>query len=207
MGLLGRRESPEQMLRNQKRTIDRAIRDIDRERSRMQTGEARTMNEIKRLVRQGQADAAKVLAKDLVRQRHQVKKFYKMKTQLTAVSLRLTTLKSTAALGGVMRSCATAMSRMNKSINLPKLQRIMMEFERQSEVMDMKDEMMQDTVDDIFDEEDESEEVDETLSAVFAEIGLDLDDKNKTGTTVGAQPVAVGVDADLESRLNSLRKN
>lgn len=48
-----------------------------------------------------------------------------------------------------------AMGAMNQAMNMPALQRIMMEFERQSEIMDMKDEMMQDTLDDVFEAEDE----------------------------------------------------
>ena len=38
------------------------------------------------------------------------------------------------------------------------MQRVMMEFEKQSEMMDMKEEMMEDTMDDIFQmDEDESQ--------------------------------------------------
>ena len=50
------------------------------------------------------------------------------------------------------------MASMNQAMNLPAMQRIMMEFEKQSEVMEMKEEMMEDTMDDMFDmEEDEGQ--------------------------------------------------
>lgn len=39
------------------------------------------------------------------------------------------------------------------------MQRIMMEFEKQNEMMDMKQEMMSDTMDDVFEGEGEEEEV------------------------------------------------
>lgn len=43
-------------------------------------------------------------------------------------------------------------------LKLPQIQKIMMEFERQAEIMDMKEEMMNDAIDDAMgDEEDEEE--------------------------------------------------
>jgi charged multivesicular body protein 2A len=44
-----------------------------------------------------------------------------------------------------MRGVTRAMGQMNRQINLPGLQQIMMEFEKQSAIMDMKDEVIQDT--------------------------------------------------------------
>ena len=50
------------------------------------------------------------------------------------------------------------MGMMNKQMNLPAMQKIMMEFERQSQEMDMKQEVMDETVDDALGDEDEDEE-------------------------------------------------
>ena len=48
---------------------------------------------------------------------------------------------------------------MNKRMNIPQMQKIMMEFERQNEMMEMKQEMMSDTMDDVLETENEDEEV------------------------------------------------
>jgi charged multivesicular body protein 2A len=65
---------------------------------------------------------------------------------------------------------------MNRGLNLPAIQRIMTEFEKESAVMDMKEEMMSDAVDDVMDEEveDEEEEGEKILKEVLDEIGVDL---------------------------------
>lgn len=64
---------------------------------------------------------------------------------------------------------------MNRGLNLPQIQRIMTEFEKESSMMDMKEEMMSDAVDDVMDEEeDEEEEGDKILKQVLDEIGVDL---------------------------------
>ena len=54
----------------------------------------------------GKQGAAKIMAKDLVRTRQQIQKFYEMKSHLQAVSLKIQTLKSTAAMADAMKvSC------------------------------------------------------------------------------------------------------
>lgn len=50
-----------------------------------------------------------------------------------------------------------ALRNMNKRLNLPQLQKIMMQFERESEIMDLKEETISDTIDDVIGEEDEDE--------------------------------------------------
>lgn len=66
------------------------------------------------------------------------------------------------------------MGLMNRGLNLPGIQRIMNEFEKESATMDMKEEMMADAVDDVMDEEDEEEEGDMILKQVLEEIGVGL---------------------------------
>lgn len=64
---------------------------------------------------------------------------------------------------------------MNRGLNLPQIQHIVTEFEKESSMMDMKEEMMSDAVDDVMDEEeDEEEEGDKILKQVLDEIGVDL---------------------------------
>lgn len=43
-------------------------------------------------------------------------------------------------------------------LKLPQIQKIMMEFEKQSQMMDMKQEVIEDTLDDAFADEDDEEE-------------------------------------------------
>lgn len=66
-----------------------------------------------------------------------------------------------------------ALGSMNKSMNLPQLQRIAMEFERENDVMEQRQEMMDDAVDDAMDVGVE-EEGDEVVEQVLEEIGVDF---------------------------------
>merc|ERR1712012_1447774 len=98
----------------------------------------------------------------------------------------------------------------------------MMEFEKQSEIMDMKGEMMEDAIDDVMGDEDDEEESDAIVNQVLDELGLQLNDKigdapigtgtlasktaakNKTAVAAGATD---DDDADLQARLDDLRRD
>lgn len=74
------------------------------------------------------------------------------------------------------------MASMNRGLNLPAIQKIMNDFEKESSMMDMKEEMMSDAVDDVMDDEleDEEEEGDKILRQVLDEIGVDLSQQVRT---------------------------
>jgi len=153
--LFGRKMTPDEMLRKNQRALNKAMRELDRERMKMEQQEKKIIADIKKMAKQGQMDAVKIMAKDLVRTRRYVKKFMLMRANIQAVSLKIQTLKSQNAMAQAMKGVTKAMGNMNKQMKLPEIQKIMMEFEKQSEIMDMKEEMMSDTIDDALgDEED-----------------------------------------------------
>jgi len=203
--LFGKRKTPQEQMREQQRLVQRSIREIDRERMALQQNEKKTIIEIKKLAKQGQVPAAKILAKDLVRTRSYITKMYTMRAQLQTVSMQLTTMKTTAAMNSAMAGATKAMMRMNAKMNLPAMQKITMEFQKQNEIMGMKEEMINDTLEDMA-EDDEDEESEDVINQTLEEIGIDLGASladvpaTKTATKAGAQKarpqkVAAGVGA------------
>merc|ERR1719234_2148447 len=170
------------------------------------------------MAKAGQMDAVKIMAKDLVRTRKYVKKFMLMRANIQAVSLKIQTLKSQNSMAQAMKGVTKAMMSMNKQMKLPEIQKIMQEFEKQSEIMDMKEEMMSDVIDDALGDEDDEEEGDAIVTQVLDELGLQMGDQisgvPSASGTVGARAdkgkvaVAAGADADadLAARLENLRR-
>lgn len=171
--LFGKRKTPQEMMREQQRLVQRSIREIDRERTTLQNNEKKTIIEIKKLAKQGQLPAAKILAKDLVRTRSYITKMYTMRAELQAVSMQLTTMKTTAAMNSAMAGATKAMMRMNAKMNLPAMQKITMEFQKQNEMMGMKEEMINDALDEMAGD-DEDEESEDIVNQTLEEIGIDL---------------------------------
>ncbi|KAG8835355.1 ESCRT-III subunit protein did4 [Serendipita sp. 399] len=174
--LFGRTVTPAERLRQHQRALAKAQRELDRERTKLEQQEKKLVADIKKSAKAGQMNACKVMAKDLVRTRRYVQKFYQMRTQLQAVGLRIQTLRSNQQMADAMRGATRAMASMNRGLNLPAIQRIMNEFERESATMDMKEEMMSEAVDGVMEDdmEDEEEEGDKILQQVLEEIGFDV---------------------------------
>ncbi|KAF8163024.1 vacuolar sorting protein DID4 [Crassisporium funariophilum] len=203
--LFGRTVTPAERLRQHQRSLTKAQRELDRERTKLEQSEKKLIMDIKKSAKAGQLNACKVMAKDLVRTRRYVQKFYQMRTQLQAVGLRIQTLRSNQQMADAMRGATRAMASMNRGLNLPSIQRIMNEFEKESATMDMKEEMMSEAVDDVMDdEEDEEEEGDKILKEVLDEIGVDLSQQLTDAPTgiaamaspsASKQPVALGESA------------
>ena len=61
--LFGRRLTPDEMLRKNQRALTKAMRELDRERSKMEQQEKKIIIDIKKMAKQGQMDAVKVMAK------------------------------------------------------------------------------------------------------------------------------------------------
>ncbi|KAF5568606.1 DOA4-independent degradation 4, partial [Fusarium pseudoanthophilum] len=180
----GKRMTPAERLRKNQRMLDKAIRELDQMRVKLEKQEKTLIQQIKTSAKNGQMGACKIQAKDLVRTRRYVEKFYSMRSQLQKISLRLQAMKgATMALGS-----------MNKSMNLPQLQRIAMEFERENDIMDQRQEMMDDAIDDAMDVGIE-EEGDEVVEQVLEEIGVDFNQ------ALGETPTALGTAAVPEGKI------
>lgn len=119
-------------------------------------------------------------------------------------------------------------------MNLPQLSRIAQEFAKENDMMDQKQDFMDDAIDDAMamdeDELGEEEQIDEILGKVLDEIGVDLHSNLKdtpTGINAGQETVnngriaeSVGAhgesgggggqsntdEDDLQARLDSLKK-
>lgn len=221
--LFGKSKTPKELLRENKRMIDRSIRELNREKSRLETQEKKVIVDIKKNAKLGQMETVKIMAKDLVRTRQHVKKFTLMTANLQAVSLKISTMGSQATMAEAMKGVSTAMKKMNSQMNLPQIQKIMMEFEKQSEMMEIKGEMMDDVMDDAMDDGETEEETDNVVGQILGELGIemgeamgsipemggDLPSHSKVGEQSGPVMEAAGgiADDDIEARLANLKRN
>lgn len=73
-----------------------------------------------------------------------------------------------------MKGATTLLGSMNRQMNLPALQRIAMEFERENDVMDQRQDMMDDAIDEATGIEGDEEEGEDIVKEVLDEIGVDL---------------------------------
>ncbi|GMM53591.1 ESCRT-III subunit protein [Maudiozyma humilis] len=228
--VFGKSLTPQERLKKNQRALDRTQRELEREKRKLEAQEKKLITEIKKAAKNNQISAAKIKAKDLVRTRNYVSKFNNMQTQLQAISLRIQAVRSSDQMSSSMREATVLLAGMNRSMNLPQLQKISMEFEKQNELMDQRQEFIDEAIDGVMedDEFNEDEEADEIVNKVLDEIGVDLNAELATApngvpsSLVGAEAVGAPAnkvsmlaesgggpsdpDSDLQARLDSLKR-
>lgn len=223
----GKKLTPQERLWKNQRALDKTQRELTREVNKLQQQEKKLISDIKKSAKAGQISSAKIQAKDLIRTKSYISKFNSMKTQLQAISLRIQSVRSNQQMAMSMRDATRVLGGMNRSMNMPQLSRIAQEFAKESDLMDQKQEFMDEAIDDAMaDDEDElgeEEQIDEILGKVLDEIGVDLNTTLKDTPTgianneQAAPRVAEALGAtgggsgaadedDLQARLDSLKK-
>ncbi|KAL6562801.1 hypothetical protein OROHE_005388 [Orobanche hederae] len=156
----GERKIPAELRQENKRMVDKSIRQIQRERKGLKTQQMKLTDEIKKSAKQGEMRAVIVMAQDLIRTRHHLGDLCKLNAGLRI----LRSEESIQAMGDAMKRIIEDVSEINRELNLPSLQKIMHEFERQNEKMELTSKLMADAIDDALEGDAEKEETEERCS-------------------------------------------
>eukprot|EP01084_Bolivina_argentea_P062399 114104_1 len=165
-----KKKSFKQKLRETKRIINRSIRELDRELNRTKREKKKAENEIKRLAKQGQNAAVKNLCKDIVRMQTTEKKFIRLKAELRTFSAKMDNDQSIDQ--KILKNVNTSYQAVSNQIKLPELQKFLMDNLIESQQMEMKQDIINDCMDDALDADSDAE--DQLYQKVLDEIGLDL---------------------------------
>lgn len=79
-----------------------------------------------------------------------------------------------------MKGATRIIGGMNRSMNLPALSKIAQDFERENDIMEQRQEMMEDAVDDALGDPAEEEESEETIAQILDELGIEFNAKVST---------------------------
>lgn len=121
-----------------------------------------------------------------------------------------------------MKATAKAMHKMNKAVDVPAINKMMADFERENAKTEIMQEIMGDTIDDALGGETNEEEEDAIVNQVLDEIGISFGEELPEAAALGspsamemAGPGKVAVSAaaaddpalsELEARLNNLKR-
>jgi charged multivesicular body protein 2A len=159
-------------IKENQRMIRKAVRDLEREIEKMKANQKKLEKDIKKYAKENQTATVKIMVKDLVRNKNYVNRFIMMKTQLTAVGLKIQTIKSNEAMSSAMKDVTKCLVLLNKQMSVPELQRVMNEFMSEQEKNDIQQEIMNDTMDEAMMEDDSEQQEDAIYNQVMDELGL-----------------------------------
>jgi division protein CdvB (Snf7/Vps24/ESCRT-III family) len=187
------------------RDLDREIRELDRT-------EKQVTMELKQRAKQtsnSNDPTLKTLAKQLVQVREQRSKLQSTKAQVGAMGMHATVAAAQMSAVTAIGSVAEGMKTANAAMDIKQTTKIMAQFQKETESMAVKEEMMDDVLADVFDSEGVEEEADQVTAQVLAELGVELD-AQMVGLTAPSKKLTEAEEAevdllpDLKARLNAL---
>uniref|UniRef100_A0A8C0H8R0 Charged multivesicular body protein 2B n=1 Tax=Chelonoidis abingdonii TaxID=106734 RepID=A0A8C0H8R0_CHEAB len=195
------------VIKEQNRELRGTQRTITRDRAALEKQEKQLELEIKKMAKTGNKEACKVLAKQLVQLRKQKTRTYAVSSKVTSMSTQTKVMNSQMKMAGAMSTTAKTMQSVNKKMDPQKTLQTMQNFQKENMKMEMTEEMINDTLDDIFEGSDEEEESQDIVNQVvkhlpfifiFLNIGLPSASASKT-TTISDEEIerqlkALGVD-------------
>ena len=214
-----------EQIRDQKRAVDRSKRAIEREKNRLEREKKKMLAEIKKMAMKGQhvtffflisfttQGAARQLARTIAQTTTQINKMTEFSGQLTAVSLRISSISSLNEIGNAMEQAANALTLVSNKLDTKKLNNMMKNMMKEDEKLEMKQEMMQDIMDSLGEGMDNKEEEEELYKHVLQEVGVNYNDvlpssnEKQINEPAQNQKVAVGMnegESELDDMLKSL---
>eukprot|EP00467_Chlorarachnion_reptans_P014246 CAMPEP_0114515642 /NCGR_PEP_ID=MMETSP0109-20121206/16859_1 /TAXON_ID=29199 /ORGANISM="Chlorarachnion reptans, Strain CCCM449" /LENGTH=206 /DNA_ID=CAMNT_0001695889 /DNA_START=263 /DNA_END=883 /DNA_ORIENTATION=- len=203
--VFGEKKSAKEIVREQKRLVNRSIRQLDREINGLKREEKKLITNIKKDAKANQMSSVKIMAKDLVRIRKQQTKFLNLTAQLRAISLQMTTVQSINTMSESIKKVSKAMTKLNAQIKLPELQKAINNFVKENEKMELKQEVMEDAMEDVFEDEENEEQEEQIVNQVLDELQINLDQQlvDAPGATKKVEKVE-NKDKELEARMGNL---
>lgn len=197
--LFGKAPTVKEQQRQNDRELRKATRDIDRDKANLEREEKKLEMEIKKMAKEGNNDGCKILAKQLVQLRKQKARMYNANSKITNVQMHNKAMSSNIAIANAMGTTAKTMGSMNKVMNPHQIAKDMEAFKQANAKMDMTDEMISDTLDDIMAESGDEEESEGIVNQVLDEIGIEISGKMAGAPSVSRNKIGASTtDADKE---------
>ncbi len=174
------KKSLEEIIKENKIILNRSIRELNREKNKLERSIPKILNEIKKHLKNNQMDSALILSKDLIRIRNNINNLIKMQSQIKAFILRLQTIKSSNTMSISMNNIAKSLRLLNSQMSIVSLQKIICDFEKQNEIMDIKEEITNESINNVVDDDINGIQIDDETKKIIdelsEEIGIDLNE-------------------------------
>jgi len=182
---------------------------MQRESTKCQSKEKENKAKIKKAIEQGNHDGARIYAQNSIREKNQALNYLKLSSRLDGVASRLDTAIRMNNVSKTMGSIVTGMDSALKSMDVEKISKIMDEFERKFETMDVQTNVMENAMENTMATSTPVDDVDSLVQEVASEHNLDLGERfGEVGSKLPTSNTVQNKDdnmSELEARLASLR--
>ncbi|XP_042351001.1 charged multivesicular body protein 2Ba [Plectropomus leopardus] len=211
MASLFKKKTVDDIIKEQSRELRSTQRGIARDRNALEKQEKQLEAEIKKMAKSGNKEACKILAKQLLHVRKQRDRTYAVSSKVTSMATQTRVMNSQMKMAGAMSSTAKTMQAVNKKMDPQKTLKTMQDFQKENMKMDMTEDMINDTLDEIFDGSGDEEESQDIVNQVLDEIGIEISGKMGRAPAAGkslpgaaSSKQATITDDEIEKQLRAL---
>jgi charged multivesicular body protein 1 len=187
-----------------------AAKQLERSSKKAEKDEKTEKMKCKKAIQKGNIEGAKIHAENAIRQKSQALNYLRMAARVDAVASRVQTAVTTKKVMKSMGEVTKAMDSAMKSMSLEQISKIMDNFEKQFEDLDVQSSYMENTMGNTVTASVPQNDVDNLMQQVADEAGLELNMElpgAQTGTIGTATATAASVEQDdLSQRLAKLRQ-
>uniref|UniRef100_A0A7R9WCX5 Charged multivesicular body protein 1b n=1 Tax=Pseudictyota dubia TaxID=2749911 RepID=A0A7R9WCX5_9STRA len=183
---------------------------MQRSAKKCEKNEKAAIEKLKKAIKQGNAEGARIHGQDAIREKNQALNCLKMASRIDAVSSRIETAVRMGTVTSSMKGVVRGMDKGLASMNIEQLSKTMDKFESQFEDLDVRMDVMDNVMNSTTATTTPSDQVDELVAMVADENNLELGETFAEAGLVGKikEPKAAApatAEDDLDARLANLR--
>jgi len=192
-------------VKDYQKDLRHSVRSMDREELKAAQQEKALIASITKLAKEQRIDLCKAKAKELVRLRAHRNRLVTMKGHMSTLQHQLSTVQSAKVMQETMAKTTHLLRSLNARLDARAIHRMLLEFERHSTAFSDGQEILEETLDGMFEADDEKATTDDAVSGVFQELGLELSQgMGNSSSSARAALAAPGIE-EIEARLNRLK--
>ena len=202
----GGRQSDVDSVRAFQRQVASSARGTEREIAKLTGTERQLLRELKRCGTEGNLELAKVKAQELIRMRAHRSRLYTVRANFAGLAQQIGQLGSSQRTMETVARTTRFLQSLNGRTDAAGVHRMLVEFQRQNDLMGDKRETLDETLDAAFEAEGEAGATEDAVAAVFLEAGVEASmrlGRAGVGACLPSPPVDT---AELEDRLERLRR-
>lgn len=191
-------KSAEDYFRECERTLRVGIRSLERNSDHLQEECDTKRDQAKDAIRANDKDECAMHVKQLIRYKNARRRMVHLIGRMNEMLINIKLLKTTQEMQEAMLQVTKAMVMVNEGVNLRGMQQLIREFEKQSMMMEDKQQQMEDTMDGSMAQFDDDDAQKEMVQQVMEEIGLEMDLPDPFSQSA--------LEVELDKRLKNLSK-
>lgn len=177
--MFGKRKTPDETFKEFRSTIRKNTRMIEREQTRLDRQVIDLKNKLKKYVNEHDDDNSMMIAESIVRNKKAKRNFSAMITRLDSLYNNIILMKAKYGVTEALKISGNMLAELNKAISISEINNIIKKFTFENENAEIREEMIDEVMDEAVSEDDINAEIATEMHSVFNEFNIPMSDEIK----------------------------